>query len=141
MIIDGDSGENTEAAWETHESWRKYEWESQQQYINNHWHVNQYGVYCVDKKATVSRTSEQLTLSTLKNMALLEACLGSYYAKVSTFSTPRNRTDLQEHKSADLCINNFLFGGLPSGPTVKNLPYHWEIASSNVTASKIGLCL
>lgn len=87
-VAGGSSNGNSELALAKREDWRKYRWESREEYMNNQWHVDQYG-----SDFGKRRHSEHLTMSTLDYMGLPEAFLGNYYIEVSTFSAPE-----REHK-------------------------------------------
>ncbi|MCJ8731257.1 hypothetical protein PDJAM_G00197420 [Pangasius djambal] len=81
--VNVDSGSNGKlgAGLGTHEEWRKYGWESQEDYMTHQWNVK-HGDDYVDKKATViGGHSELFTTGTYDYMALSETYLGNYYAK------------------------------------------------------------
>ncbi|XP_060769729.1 desmoglein-2-like protein [Neoarius graeffei] len=76
-----DSSGKFEAQWQTTENWRKYRRESEEQYINHQWHVNQYEGAYVENAIVNGRHSENVTVDTLESMALTETFLGNYFGK------------------------------------------------------------
>ncbi|KAG7330519.1 hypothetical protein KOW79_006741 [Hemibagrus wyckioides] len=97
--IEGGSSGKLGAGWEAHEDWRKYGWESQEEYINNQWHVKH--ADSVDFKATgIKRHSDFFTESTrehftLDSMALSESFLSNYYA-TKTWKIMNQETNTNE---------------------------------------------
>ncbi|KAB5579050.1 hypothetical protein PHYPO_G00190260 [Pangasianodon hypophthalmus] len=74
--VDGGSNGKFKPGLGTREEWRKYGWESREDYINHRW--KDY----IDKQETVIGGHPELyTTSTLDYMALSESYLGNYYAK------------------------------------------------------------
>lgn len=93
IIVDGGSsghlGAGWGAGWGAHEDWRKYGWESREEYLNNQWRFKNAGF--VDNNAIgIGGHSEFFTTGTISSIALSEAFLGEYYAAVSTFLTANN---------------------------------------------------
>lgn len=67
------------------EDWRKYGWESQEEYLNSQWHVKRDAIYAEKFGTATGRRSDYLAANSFDYMALSESYLGNYYANVSTF--------------------------------------------------------
>ncbi|XP_053537555.1 desmoglein-2-like protein isoform X2 [Ictalurus punctatus] len=80
--VNGGSNGKLVAGWGSREDSKKYGWESQEEYMHNQWHVDQYKGGNVAKMAIVKGGHhERCTASNFSFIALSETYLGNYYAK------------------------------------------------------------
>lgn len=108
-IVDRDSSGKLGAGWRADEEWKKYGWESIEEYMKNRWHVEHNADY-VDKKAVSGGYSERFT--TFDSIALSEAYLSSYYAKVSHFFPACKKTEPQARLTACHTLINLKVGAV-----------------------------
>ncbi|KAI5627209.1 desmoglein-2, partial [Silurus asotus] len=96
-VAAGSSGQFIDAC----EDWRKYGWESQEEYINNHLLINQYEGDFVDKNATTLSGGAFEHVGTIAGMALPQTFFHNYYEKKTL------ELMIQEGSTDELLVSNY----------------------------------
>lgn len=146
--VNGGSNGKLVAGWGSREDSKKYGWESQEEYMHNQWHVDQYKGGNVAKMAIVKGGHhERCTASNFSFIALSETYLGNYYAKVSTFSQPERErklyTELQHVVLISLTRQTWSQRGSVWPQTYSTVEYHGSnprwLRNSVLTGNWIGI--